>query len=679
MKDKKLFDALSFVDEGFIEDANPDKNPKKTLLFWKRLAYIAVAACLMLVIVLPILFMGEGVLQTPALSSSENRTQAVETPPGHLAQYQDSPYYPLIERLDAYYNKGSSGTVQKPSSSGTDQAEATEIVNFPLFPDETMMPDFGYIYSPDEPVFPNNMSEGVTEADLFAHTDTHIFYLKELCRLEAYSVNQTDAALVGNFYLEDAYCYNFHLLSGGNEVLFLARDNENWSKTILVYVDVSDPANMKEIKRVELSGHLMSSFQTDDSVLIYTIHNLPETPDFHEIASFVPTVTDGNRVTSLPCDNIIFPKSLTYAKYSVLYLFDAKTLAFEGGNAFLGEDKGEFYVYDDHVLVATTGNLITKTDGRYDFKGSTTIHYFPYGNGSFERKGVITIDGYLNTLYSLEEHDGILRVLTAAYYLSYQDERALPPPPPPPPPDTVETTADPFAEESPEMMADEGVAMLGWTEEELNYFRLVDDYSGANLYCISLESFEVVASLERFVPNGQPPQSMRFDGDLIYVTVDASFTNLVYTLDLSDLSHITCKKSAAVEEYYSYTLRYDEDTLLKIGYQNRWEMKIELLRETENGLISLDQYVKENVRLSSEYQLYYIDFDKKLFGLGFRAYQEPAYGEVYILFCFEGDQLVRLVDLNEEWIGYGRRVAYIDGYLYIFAENYIRGIKAIQP
>ena len=117
-------------------------------------------------------------------------------------------------------------------------------------------------------------------------------------------------------------------------------------------------------------------------------------------------------------------------KYSVLYLFDAKTLTFEGGNAFLGETMGEFYVYDDHVLVATTGNLITKTEGRYDFKGATTIHYFPYGNGSFERKGTVTIDGYLNTLYSLEEHDGILRVLTAAYYLSYQDYRTLPFTPP---------------------------------------------------------------------------------------------------------------------------------------------------------------------------------------------------------------------------------------------------------
>jgi len=674
MKDKKLFDALSFVDEGFIEDANPDKNPKKTLLFWKRLAYIAVAACLMLVIVLPILFMGEGVLQTPALSSSKNGTQTTGTVPDHLAEYQDSPYYPLIERLDAYYNKGSSGAVQKPSSGGNDPAEATEIVDFPLFPDETWTPSFAYDYSPEKPKFPTNLSEGVTESDHIAHSDTHVFHLTFSESLDVYSANGAESKLVSSFSLEGTRYGDMHLLNGGKQLLLMGT-NDSRTVTDLLCLDVSDPANMKEIKHITVSGWLRSSFQSDDSVLIYTTHGLSQTPDFHEIASFVPTVTDGNQVTYLPCDHIILPKSLTYAEYSVLYLFDAKTLAFEGGNAFLGETMGEFYVYNDHVLVATTGNLITKTEGRYDFKGSTTIHYFPYGNGSFERKGTVTIDGYLNTLYSLEEHNGILRVVTAAYYLAYKDYR-IPSTPPFTPPETVETTADPFAEESPEMAAGEGVVMLGWTEEELQYYNRADEYSGTNLYCISLESFEVVASLERFSEDGQTPRSIWFDGDLIHVTVDAPFANQVHTIDLSDLSNITYT-SEADEERYSYALRYDEDTVLTIGYQEGWVMKIGLWRETEDGLVLLDQYLKENVELEDEYQLYYIDFDKKLFGLYFREHSSrDGFGQMYILFSFESGKLARIVEVNEEFFGWDFRATYIDGYVYILAEDYFRVVKA---
>lgn len=675
VKEKKLFDALSFVDESYIEDADPNKDPKRIPFWWKRLAYLVAAACLMLAVVLPIAFLGgdEGTLPVYSSATSDDTGINADNIPSHLQEYKDSPYYELIERLDAYCNKGSSGTVQNPSAVGSDQAAATEIVDFPLFPDETWAPSFGNIYTPDNPVFPNDLSEGVSESDIIAHTDTHVFYLRYLYSLDAYSANGTESEFVGSFSLEGTHCYDMHLLNGGNEILLMGNDSTG-SITELIYLDVSDPANMKEIKRITLSGYFVSSFQSGDSVLIYTVHTILE-PDFHEIGSFVPIVTEKDQVTPLPCENIILPESLTYLKYSVLYLFDAKTLAFEGGNAFLGETMGEFYVYKDHVLMATTGNSITKTEGRYDFKGSTTIHYFPYGNGSFERKGSVAIDGYLNTPFSLEEHNGILRVVTAAYYLSYKDYRN-PSTSPFIPPETVETTADPFAEESPEMMTDEGLVMLGWTEEELQYYNLADEYSGANLYCISLESFEVVASLERFVPNGQPLQAIWFDGDLIYATVDAPISNQIYTLDLSDLSNITYKK-ASDEDYYSFTLRYDENTVLTIGYEERWVMKLEIFRETEDGLVLLDQYLKDNVRLEDVYKTYYIDFDKKLFGIYIKPYSgRDDFGVFYILFSFESGKLERVVEVNEEWFGWDFRATYINGYVYMFGEGYFNVVKA---
>ena len=678
MKNKKILDAFSQIDEAYVEEANPQYNQKKPPIVWKKLAYLAVAACLMLMIVLPVLFLGEGASPIPAVSSSE---QTQDNIPSHLAEYQDSPYYPLIERLDAYYNKGSSNASPNTPTSEQDPTEATEIEYFPLFPDETWTPSFAYINSPDEPIFPNNLSDGVAEADHIAHSDTHVFHLIDNMSLDVYSADGAESKLVSSLSLEGTHYGDMHLLNGGKQLLLMGT-NSSRTVTELLCLDVSDPANMKEVKRISLNGWLQKSYLSDGSILFHTLYWLSDTLDFHEVASFVPTVTDGDQVTSLPCDHIIFPKSLTEAKYSILYLFDAETLAFEGGNAFLGEEWEEVYLYGNYVLAADTGNRITKTEGRYDFKGGTTLHCFPYGNGSFDYQGAVTVDGYLNTYYSLEEHDGILRVVTAAYYLSYKDSR-IPSTPSVTPPQTVVTTADPFAEDSPEMAADEGVVMLSWTEEELQYYNRTGEYSGSNLYCISLENLEVVASLERFSQDGQTPLSIWFDGDLIQVTVDAPFANRVFSFDLSDLSNITYT-STTDENNFSYTLRYDEDTVLRVGYEERWVMRIELYRESDDGLMLLDQYVKENVRLEEDYQSYYIDFDKKLFGIYFAPYQgRDDLGDFYILFSFASGKLERIVEVNEEWFGRNFRATYVNGYLYmfgdIFPENFFRIVKAEEP
>ena len=251
------------------------------------------------------------------------------------------------------------------------------------------------------------------------------------------------------------------------------------------------------------------------------------------------------------------------------------------------------------------------------------------------------------------------------------------------PPQTVVTTADPFAEDSPEMAADEGVVMLSWTEEELQYYNRTGEYSGSNLYCISLENLEVVASLERFSKDGQTPLSIWFDGDLIQVTVEAPFANRVFSFDLSDLSNITYT-STTDENNFSYTLRYDEDTVLRVGYEERWVMRIELYRESDDGLMLLDQYVKENVRLEEDYQSYYIDFDKKLIGIYFAPYQgRDDLGDFYILFSLASGKLERIVEVNEEWFGWNFRATYVNGYLYmfgeIFPENFFRVVEAENP
>ena len=52
MKEEKMLRAFSLVDDDLVEKAAPREQKPKIPFWWKRLAYVAVAACLMLSVIL---------------------------------------------------------------------------------------------------------------------------------------------------------------------------------------------------------------------------------------------------------------------------------------------------------------------------------------------------------------------------------------------------------------------------------------------------------------------------------------------------------------------------------------------------------------------------------------------------------------------------------------------------
>ena len=53
MKEEKMLRAFSLVDDDLVEKAAPKEQKPKMPFWWKRLAYVAFAACLMIAVVLP--------------------------------------------------------------------------------------------------------------------------------------------------------------------------------------------------------------------------------------------------------------------------------------------------------------------------------------------------------------------------------------------------------------------------------------------------------------------------------------------------------------------------------------------------------------------------------------------------------------------------------------------------
>ena len=113
----------------------------------------------------------------------------------------------------------------------------------------------------------------------------------------------------------------------------------------------------------------------------------------------------------------------------------------------------------------------------------------------------------------MDEKDGILRVVTTVEYGSYSDAYGH-----------------------------------GW---------FVPAYTSASLYCVSLEDFETVASVEKFAPEGEQVQSVRFDGDYAYVCTSVNFSDPVFFFDLSDLSNITYTDTGEIEGFSSSLVDFE--------------------------------------------------------------------------------------------------------------------------
>ncbi|MBR6769186.1 MAG: beta-propeller domain-containing protein [Clostridia bacterium] len=650
MKNKKLLDAFSLVDEKYVEEADPDRTRKRGAMWSKRLAYVAVAACLMLVIVLPILFSGdhEGV-QVPSTSGAEGSSPA--------DAYQDSEYYAIIKELMSYYK-------EQEELLGAPQPDAPLAGVDGVFTQAAV----ATVPAPSEPETPDDITDnqvvGVVEADLIKRTNTHIFYLRS-ATLEAYTIQGKDSAKIGSYSIDGRNPNGFYLLDNGKKALILTNAKQDSSATLALLLDVSDPANIKEIKQVLVSGHANTSRVTDEKILLFTNYFIEKDQvDYEKPNTFVPTVTENGVTKPLLSSDILTVSEHPFsASYSVVYALNPKTLEIEGNMALVGT-WGQFYISKSHIVFAKN-RILEEEKGAYRYwKQLTDIICLSYTDGMTE-EGRITLDGYAKDQYSFDEKDGILRIVTTIrehVYKVHDPSGSVSGGAPSQ--NVVETTADP--------------ERLPASPEE-STSTSPSSYTGASLYCVSLDSFEVVAKVERFAPNGETVQSVRFDGDYAYVCTSIVFTDPVFFFDLSDLSDITYTDTGVIEGYSSSLIGFGEGNLIGIGYENWDTVKIEAYREEDARVVSVDRYLIPSASIASDYKAYYVDRKHQLLGFGVYIWSGQIDEPSYKLLYFDGEKLTELVSLPMSGAVHTYRSVYLDGFLYVFGEVDFHVVEVTIP
>lgn len=564
-----------------------------------------------------------------------------------LSRYADSEYYTLMQKLneltysapehknnfDAWFGDFFDGL-------GNKHMSGTAGEDFAPAPDAS---ESGYREVTD------NQEAGVIEGDLFKRTDSHIFYLTarsgDAAFVDAYTVAGTESKACGRLEIEAEENTYFRTGNTPEAELYLSEDGDTatlfvpvWSYeqnqlyTAAIRVDVSDPENMKETGRTYLSGDYVTSRKVGEDFLLVSNFAVRSNPDFSDEAQFLPQAGPLDALESLPMEDIVCPEDADAARYTVILRL-GEDLCVKGREALLSFSE-EAYVSQGNVFLTRSYTAQGDAEGEevgYTFSETRTqIACLSYADGGLVHAGDADVAGEVRNQYSMDEQDGMLRVVT-----------------------TVQTSILDY--DGPATALPEG------------------DKSGS-LFVISLENFEAVASLERFAPAGESVISVRFEEDAAWVCTAVEYEESivddpVFRIDLTDLNDITYTDTGTIPGYSLSLVDFTGGTLLGIGYDDDFgtEPRVEIYEQIGDAVKPVAAYTCEGGQIAETYKAYYVDRENGLIGLHLNDWQE---GYLYVLLHFDGYTVEPILSLPllTNALDFTRATV-IDGVLYVITAN----------
>ena len=637
MKREKLLRALNGIDEKYILQADPTPRKKNHT----PLKILVACLCGLFLLTNLWLFLPYG------------------TTPPSVAQYKNSEYFDLIVKLNDLlydpprYKNNFDYLTHSLLAEGMDVAPSAPDgspnydldLDFSGSIDDSMNSDKAPEQEEDEGKYEevtDNQTEGVIEADRIKRSDKYIFYLYGT-DLSVYSIQSMDSKLVGTYdagynnYMKytDAADWEFYLSQDCKTVTIIApyTGEENKQYVELLALDVSEPTQIKQKAQVTVTGDYTSSRLTDGALLLMTEFAVyKNTVDFGDERTFLPQINYGSGFECLTPSQIISPENLTQSRYTVILKLNENDLSAQGTAAFLSFSQN-VYVSQNNIF-ATNTYRESRTEDSYEISETVTeIARIGYRGDNLTIGDVTAkVRGEVKDQYSMDEKDGVLRVVT-----------------------TTSTLRSALKNTSNNNSAHFDEVVPSWYSE-----------TNASLFCIDLSSMQISGELINFAPKGESVQSVRFDGSMAYVCTSIRFTDPVFFIDLSDPKNIKVKDTGVIEGYSTSLINLGDGFLLGIGLNNSNTVKVEVYEETATGVRSVDQYLLHDGTYSTNYKSYYINRNLDMIGFCFYDYNK---GPVYILLQFNGYKLntVLTAPVGGE-IDWTRGVL-IDDYFYLLSKE----------
>ena len=558
-----------------------------------------------------------------------------------VSAYKDSEYYPLIQQINALtyrpprYKNNFEAIFDTLFSGAKAEGDAGLDGSASMSPGQSE-PSSGYVE------VTNNQEDGVIEGDLFKRTNDTIFYLnvsESDYVLESYPIRGESTQKAASYTIaagDEMYFSGyqsraeFYLDETGTRATVISplRTQKRDLYTVLIALDVSDPLHVKEIGREYISGSLLSSRYTRGDFLVMNEFSFYGRPDFSNDSEYVPQTGAWGELQSVPMKNIVCPENADATRYTIVCRIDGQSFGVAETFAFFSYSE-QAYVSQDNIFVTFGFTDRSQTDDMVVTEQKTQISCISYQNDTLAMKGSVTVSGTVKDQYSMDEHEGVLRVATTLQK-------------------SVTTQSGDGAD-----------AAIGNSSKK-----------NAGIYCIRLSDFAIVGTLENFAPWGEEVTAARFDEHNAYIcTADIiAFTDPVYIIDLSDPENIVYKDTGIIPGYSTTLFPFKDGTLLGVGRGDTRGMKIELYRETETSVESVTKF-ELFCDFSAGFKSHYIDADAGYIGLLVTDYSVYEARNYYLLLYFDGYDLVRTLELPLEGEYARARATVIDGYLYAFCDG----------
>ncbi len=561
------------------------------------------------------------------------------TPP-EVDEYERDPYYKVIAKLNEL-------TYTPPRYDNAFDAVWGQISNgMDFVADGGAAPEGGMDMAPavdaenagEYVEVTDNQVAGVIEADIFKRSDRYLYYLSGNV-LSVYSIAGADSVCLSNYSIATQgkdEGTDFYYVSAAEMYLsadcttvtvIMEAENKEMGAVIAIYqLDVTDPANIRELDYVLFPGSLISTRLTDGKLLLaYNFRVHASDIDFDDPETFVPSYGKPGDMTCVEADDIICPDTATDTKYTVICMLDGETLAVEDSKALLSYAQ-ELYVSENAIYATHSYSEKSKVDANvYSTQAMTKISGISYGADGLCYRGSIDLPGNVRDQYAMDEYADILRVVVNTSYQVYEEYQN-------------ELTA--------------GVSM-GNVQRNVS------------LYCIDLQGWDVEASVLGFAPEGERAESVRFDGAMAYVcTAEViTLTDPVYFFDLSDLENITWTDTGTIDGYSTSLVQWGNGFLLGIGYGDEWQLKVEVYEEEQGKVVSVDAW-EEEASFSTFYKSYLIDRENSLVGIPVSVWQNGM--AQYLLLHFNGYELQEVLRINLDAYDLATtRACIIDDCLYV--------------
>ncbi len=407
-----------------------------------------------------------------------------------------------------------------------------------------------------------------------------------------------------------------NLIATGNEASMDEQEEDVYfvdrkSYTRVYTYDIHEKETPKLSGYTEQEGYYKTSRKNGDMLYVFTEYT-PIIKDTQESSTIMPRVSGG----VMPLEDIYLPEYADQAGYLVIASVDVKQPEKVVDHKAIVSAADRFYVSTENIY-----GISSHYENGRDY---TQILKFSYRDGKIKPAAAGDIRGYLNDTFSMNEHEGYLRVVATDWN----------------------------------------------NDEELT-----------NLYVLD-ENLDVYGKIENLAP-GESIRSARFLGDIGYF-VTFRDTDPLFSVDLSSPKEPKILGELKVTGFSAYLHFYGENKLLGIGNEVDPEtgeykgIKVSMFDISDpSDVKEIDKYVlKDNYHCPGiyNYKAIMINPEKNIFGFECE--------ENYLVFSYDGEKgfvnefLYELKDKEEfEVYGNGTRGLYIGQTFYLSGSN---GIEAFD-